>query len=134
MPCSSTAPRVRLVTTWTRWFTNHSAAATGRSQSMLPNDQRMVYRHLRRRARKWAHLLGCSLIAAVLVGCSQLPSAPSAPSISARGASSEAMTLYDTNQDGKIDADEMKAPGCPLAAAAKTIDANRDGAVTRDEI
>ena len=101
---------------------------------MLPNDQRMDYRHLRRRARKCVCPLSCLLIAAVLVGCSQLPSAPSAPSISARGASSEAMTLYDANQDGKIDADEMKAPGCPLAAAIKTIDANRDGAVTRDEI
>src|SRR4029079_10722587 len=94
----------------------------------------MVYRHLRLPGRKWTHLSAYLLVAAVFVGCSQLPSAPSAPSISARGASSEAMTLYDANQDGKIDADEMKAPGCPLAAAIKTIDANHDGAITRDEI
>ena len=75
-----------------------------------------------------------SVIAILLAGCSQTPSAPPLPKISARRAAAEAMTLYDTNQDGKIDADELKAPGCPLAAAMKTTDADHDGTITQEEI
>ena len=48
-------------------------------------------------------------------------------------AAAEAMTLYDANSDGLLDASELEQSP-PLAAAASRIDSNRDGKISADEI
>jgi len=76
--------------------------------------------------------LGASLLAA-LAGCSSGPGRVQAPSISASGAASEAMELYDKDSDGFIAAAELDAvPG--LKAAMETVDADKDGKLSESEI
>lgn len=72
---------------------------------------------------------GC--IAACL-GCSGFDSVP-APEISPQQAAQKAMELYDTNKDGRIADDELKAVPS-LAANLKVIDTNGDGELSEDEI
>ncbi len=65
--------------------------------------------------------------------CNFGPSAIKPPSISASGAASKAMELYDKDGDGKISGAELdNAPA--LKAAMATLDMNGDKAVTADEI
>lgn len=76
--------------------------------------------------------LGVGLLAA-LAGCSSGPGRVQAPSISASGAASEAMELYDKDGDGFIAAAELDAaPG--LKAALDTVDADKDGKLSESEI
>jgi len=76
--------------------------------------------------------LGASLLTA-LAGCSSGPGRVTAPSISASGAASEAMSLYDKDGDGFIAAAELDAvPG--IKAAMETVDADKDGKVSESEI
>jgi hypothetical protein len=71
--------------------------------------------------------------ALLLAGCSGGPGRVAMPSISASGAASEALELYDKDGDGFIaDAELDAVPG--IKAAMKTIDANSDGKVTEEEI
>ena len=76
--------------------------------------------------------LGVSLLAA-LAGCSSGPSRVQAPSISASSAASGAMELYDKDGDGFIAGAELDAAG-PLKASMETLDLNKDGKVSPDEI
>jgi hypothetical protein len=76
--------------------------------------------------------LGASLLGA-LAGCSSGPGRVEAPSISASGAASEAMELYDKDGDGFIAAAELDAvPG--IKAALETVDADKDGKASESEI
>ncbi|WP_428305897.1 hypothetical protein [Lacipirellula sp.] len=76
--------------------------------------------------------LGVSLLAA-LAGCSSGPSRVQAPSISASGAASEAMTAYDKDGDGFIAGAELDAAPS-FKAAMSTLDLNKDSKVSEDEI
>jgi hypothetical protein len=55
------------------------------------------------------------------------------PALSPAEAAKQAMTNYDTNKDGFLDAAELeKSP--PLKAALERIDANKDGKLSAEEI
>lgn len=77
-------------------------------------------------------LLGASVLAA-MAGCSSGPSRVKPPSISASGAASEAMTMYDKDSDGFIAGPELDA-AAGLKAAMETLDLDKDGKVSEDEI
>jgi hypothetical protein len=66
-------------------------------------------------------------------GCNSGPSRVEPPSIDAGNAASEAMEMYDKDDDGKIAGPELDA-AVGLKAAMATLDANKDGAVQEDEI
>ena len=73
------------------------------------------------------------LAASLIGGCSSGPGRVKPPSISASGAASEAMELYDKDGDGFLVGAELDAvPG--IKAAMETIDGDKDGKVTADEI
>jgi hypothetical protein len=73
------------------------------------------------------------LSASLVIGCSSGPGRVKPPSISASGAASEALELYDKDGDGSIAGAELDAvPG--IKAAMETIDGDKDGKVTADEI
>jgi hypothetical protein len=76
--------------------------------------------------------LGASLLAA-LAGCSGGPSRVTPPSISASGAASEAMEMYDKDEDGFIAGAELDAAGA-LKASMETLDLDKDGKVSESEI
>jgi len=68
-----------------------------------------------------------------LAGCSRFPAAPQLPKVSAKGVSAKALSLYDTNEDGKIEAEEgMKSPA--LRATWRLIDKDEDGFITSEEV
>jgi hypothetical protein len=69
----------------------------------------------------------------VAAGCSGGPSRVQPPSISASGASAQAMEDYDTDGDGFIAGSELDA-AVGIKAAMATIDADKDGKATADEI
>ena len=72
-------------------------------------------------------------IAVSFGGCSHVPPRPERPSLDPGSAARAAMDQYDTNHDGKIDANELKQ--CPaLAQALGRMDTNHDGALALDEI
>jgi hypothetical protein len=80
-----------------------------------------------------------SLVATVAVmticvaSCNRGPSAVKPPSISASGAGSKAMELYDKDDDGKVAGPELD--GAPaLKAAMATLDTDGDQAVDADEV
>ncbi len=74
-----------------------------------------------------------AFLCATIASCNSGPAAIKPPSISASGAASKAMELYDKNGDGKISGAELdNAPA--LKAAMATLDMNNDKAVTADEI
>jgi hypothetical protein len=71
--------------------------------------------------------------ALLIVGCSSGPGRVEPPSISASGAASEAIELYDKDSDGFIAGAELDAvPG--IKAAMTMVDSSNDGKVSVDEI
>jgi hypothetical protein len=76
--------------------------------------------------------LGVGMLAA-LAGCSGGPSRVQAPSISASGAASEAMTAYDKDGDGFIAGAELDA-ATGIKAAMATLDLDKDGKASEAEI
>ena len=74
-----------------------------------------------------------SLLIAAVSGCGGGPGALPLPSFDPEGAAEVAMGMYDTDSDGSVAGDELKnAPG--LQAAIKTLDMDKDGQVTAEEI
>ena len=77
------------------------------------------------------HLLALCFVA--VLGCSRGPGRLHMPPISASSAGSEAIEMYDTDQDGKISGTELDK--CPaLKAAMAQIDTTGEGAITADQI
>ena len=69
----------------------------------------------------------------ICIGCSQTPAPPPLPKVSPRKAANEAMALYDANDDGMINADELsRSPA--LQVAQLSIDVDNDGSITAREI
>jgi len=66
-------------------------------------------------------------------GCSRTPPPPEGPSLDPSGIAQAAMTEYDANSDGRLDAEELKQSP-PLTEAMETMDADHDGALTAGEI
>lgn len=81
------------------------------------------------------------LLVAGGLGCSRRPRPPKWPKLKPAQAARKAMEQYDTNRDGKLDAEELKQSP-PLADAMipfewedhSPIDANGDGELTEKEI
>jgi hypothetical protein len=72
-------------------------------------------------------------IAAALIGCSGRPSRVAVPDWDPPGIVERAMTELDANDDGRLDAEELReAPG--LAAGMRHIDEDGDGAITAAEL
>ena len=66
----------------------------------------------------------------LFVGCSR---AVKTSSLDSGSASAQAMTTYDTNKDGFLDAQELEQ--CPgLKSCLKEWDQNKDGKLSKDEI
>jgi len=76
------------------------------------------------RERLWAWLAGVALLCGG--GCSGGPSAPPRQHVNAAAAARAAMAQYDTNGDGKLDAEELKQSP-PLAAMLATVKAHAPG-------
>ncbi|MGA2034779.1 MAG: EF-hand domain-containing protein, partial [Thermoguttaceae bacterium] len=67
------------------------------------------------------------------LGCSDKNTSRIHPPAIDANAAQKAMELYDTNKDGLLDKSELeKVPG--LNAAIKTVDTNNDGKISADEI
>jgi hypothetical protein len=77
------------------------------------------------------HLVLTITLAAL--GCSSGPSRVKPPSIDADGAASDAMELYDKDGDGSLAGAELDA-AVGVKAAMATVDTNKDGKVSEDEI
>ncbi len=97
----------------------------------------MISRCLFRQARAFAvdgtMLVGALLVLTASAGCSPLPSAPRIPGVSAKRAAAKAMSLYDTNEDEKLDVEEFSK--CPaLMWAVYRMDQDGDRALTAVEI
>lgn len=74
-----------------------------------------------------------ALVALGVGGCTWGTKRFEPPSISASGAASEAIKLYDTDGDGFLAGAELdKVPG--LKAAIETVDTDKDGKVSAEEI
>lgn len=78
-------------------------------------------------------LLGaCLSLSAALLGCGG-PRAIPIPAYTPAKMAAEALALYDTNKDGKIDAQELKACSA-LADGLAAIDTNKDKAIDAGEL
>src|SRR5262245_14856993 len=74
-----------------------------------------------------------ALLAIPVASCNYGPSRVQPPSISASGSAAKAMEMYDGDGDGFLSAAELdKVPG--LKAALATLDTDNDGKVSADEI
>ncbi len=62
--------------------------------------------------RSWRGL-GWLASLGLLWGCSDVPKAPPRQRVDATAAARDAMTRYDTNGDGKLDANELQAESAP---------------------
>lgn len=65
--------------------------------------------------------------------CSRLPPPPDWPELDPGEAARLAIEQYDTDSDGRIGPEELKASP-PLTEAMETMDADGDGALTEEEI
>ncbi len=79
-----------------------------------------------------------ALITAILAliffaGCSRLPSAPKLPSVSPKRAAAKAMSLYDANEDGKIDRSEI-SKSFALMWASYWMNQDKDRSLSEVEI
>lgn len=81
-------------------------------------------------------MIVCGLALLTSVGCLTKPKAVDVPPYNPGQIASKAMELYDTNKDGKLDADELKAcPGMLFSLKGpKSIDTNSDGMIDSGEI
>jgi hypothetical protein len=71
-------------------------------------------------------------VAASLLGCSRSPERIKAPSVDPKSAAETAMTLYDTNHDGKLSEAELaKCPG--VLATFAGYDTNKDKSIDTEE-
>lgn len=78
-------------------------------------------------------LAAAGLASVALISCNSGPGRVNQPYIDSGGAGEMAMEVYDTNGDGKVVGAELaKAPG--LTALLATGDADKDGAITADEV
>ena len=78
---------------------------------------------------KWVFVCG----AALGFGCSRGPKPIKPVNVNPGRASAQAMELYDADQDGQLDDDELRAvPG--VAKYKSLYDLNGDGSVDRDEV
>lgn len=77
------------------------------------------------------YLLAPSFV--IALGCSQSPGRLHQPPISASSAGSEAIEMYDTDQDGKISGAELDKCAA-LKAAMAQIDTTGEGTITADKI
>lgn len=66
-------------------------------------------------------------------GCSQRPDAPPLPNVSPSGAASDALALYDADDDGTLKGDEIWDTPLLLAAYSQ-FDVDNNNAITADEI
>ena len=74
-------------------------------------------------------MLGALVSLPLLAGCAK----PGQVSVSPDAAATQAISLYDANNDGAIDAEE--AASCsPLASSIRSYDADGDGRLASDEI
>jgi len=77
-------------------------------------------------------LVPLALVVAVS-GCGGGPSAIPLPNFDPTGSAEEAMTMYDADGDGYVTESELEnAPG--LKAALKTLDTDKDGKVSEEEV
>ena len=77
-------------------------------------------------------MAGCAAVCAGC-SCSRFPAAPDSPNIRAGKAGKEAISQYDGNGDGALDAEEVKQSPA-LNIAFQRIDSDGDGKLTDDEI
>lgn len=92
---------------------------------------------MKRCGRRFAGLMSSVVVAAAAVGsasgCSKSPGRVETPEWDPASFSAKVIADFDTNGDAKLDRPEMtKAPG--LAAGAKLLDQDSDGAVTGEEL
>ena len=87
---------------------------------------------MRRLRLDWLLIVGCMTVCWAC-SCSRFPAAPDSPDVSAGRAGKEAITEYDSNGDGALDAEELKQSPA-LILAAQRIDSDGDGKLTADEI
>jgi len=82
---------------------------------------------------QFARAISLALLGVLVAGCSSGPSALRPPELDPAAAAEEALSMYDTNQDGKLDSEELKS--CPgLLAAIKSYDVDNDGMISQEEI
>lgn len=89
------------------------------------------FRFMVRFIRSTRAICGVSLL--MLSGCLGSPPAPDMPSFDADGSAEAAITQYDANQDGKLDAKEMEKSAA-LSAAAAELDTTGDKALDSAEL
>ena len=77
------------------------------------------------------------MLVPLALGCDRKPQRAEVPGHNPSGAAQQAMSTYDKNSDGAIDAEELKAVPALVDHAElpiKLIDKNSDGKVTAEEI
>jgi hypothetical protein len=82
----------------------------------------------------WRRLAALTALVASLPGCSSSgKSVVVARDVVPEGVSKRALELYDANNDGKVDGEELKKSPA-LTSALPRIDANKDGSLSSEEI
>ena len=81
---------------------------------------------------RFHRLLLAAIVAALAAGCSGPPS-PQWPELVPDDVARRALTQYDKNHDGRIDAEELKASP-PLQEAMAMMDVNHEGSLTAAKI
>ena len=78
-------------------------------------------------------LLASLLLAITTTGCSGRPARVEPPDIDAASAGTAAVAAYDADGDGAIAGSELER-AAPLKSSLDTVDTNKDGKVTAEEI